>query len=400
MADFVLTGGRVIDPANGVDAPMDVVVRDGRVASVVAPGTAGGGLRREDVTGSIVTPGFVDLHGHWYEGSAWGIDPILNLRSGVTTPCDAGSSGYETFPEFRKRTVDVSPVRLLVFLHIGSLGCASMNAGELEDFRYVRVSDAVETINRNRDVIVGIKARLGTQPCGDNIMRVMAAALEAGEATGLPVIVHVSEGADLRQVLPRLRPGDIVTHTFIADDGGLIFGGGPEILPEVRAAKERGVTFDVGHGCGSFAWSIYRRATEQGFRLDTISTDLHRLCVEGPVFDMLTTMSKFLHAGMSIPAIVEASTSRPARAVRRQGSIGSLAPGRRADVAVFRIQEGAFDYIDAFGHRERASRRFAAVLTVNGGEIVRPDDVSIRLRPYTDADRAVDCGAPLMSAAG
>lgn len=400
MADFVLAGGRVIDPANGIDATMDVVVRDGRIASVVAPGTAGGGLRREDVTGTIVTPGFVDLHGHWYEGSAWGIDPIVNLRSGVTTPCDAGSTGYETFPEFRKRTLDGSPVKLLVFLHIGSLGAPSMNAGELEDFRYVRVSDTVETINRNRDVIVGIKVRLGSQPCGANIMRALAATLEAAAAANLPALVHISAGADLRQVLPRLRPGDIVTHTFNPEDGGLIFGGGPDVLPEVRAAKERGVIFDVGHGCGSFAWAICRRATEQGFRLDTISTDLHRLCVEGPVFDMLTTMSKFLHAGMTIPDIVAASSWTPAKAIRRQGSIGSLAVGRRADIAVFRIEDGSYDYVDAFGHRERASRRFAPVLTVNGGDIVRPDDVSIRLRPYTDADREVDCGAPLMSAAG
>ena len=262
MADFVLAGGHVIDPANGIDAPMDVVVRDGLVAAVQAPGTGGSGLRREDVAGAIVTPGFVDLHGHWYEGSAWGIDPIGNLKSGVTTPCDAGSTGYETFPEFRKRTVDVSPVRLLVFLHIGSLGAPSMNAGELEDFRYVRVPDAVETINRNRDVIVGIKVRLGTQPCGDNIMRALAATLEAADATGLPAIVHVSAGAELSRVMPRLRPGDIVTHTFNPEDGGLIFGGGPEILPEVRAAQERGVIFDVGHGCGSFAWSIHRRAAE------------------------------------------------------------------------------------------------------------------------------------------
>jgi dihydroorotase len=400
MSEFVLTGGHVVDPAQGIDRPMDVVVRDGRIGAVVEPGVAvPSGAWREDVAGAIVTPGFVDLHGHWYEGSAWGIDPVINLRSGVTTPCDAGSSGYVTFPLFRK-IIDAGTVRVLVFLHIGSLGAISMNAGELEDFRYVRVSDTVETINRNRDLIVGIKARLGSDPCGPNIMAALDAALEAATATDLPVMVHVSGGADLRQILPRLRPGDMVTHTFIADDEGLIFGGGDRILPEVWDAQRRGVVFDVGHGCGSFDWSMYHRAEQQGFRLDTISTDLHRLSVEGPVFDMLTTMSKFLHAGMSIPDIVAASTSAPARAIRRQNSIGSLEAGRRADVAVFRIEKGAYDYIDAFGHAERASRRFVPVLTVNGGDIVRPADVAIPLRPYTDADREIGCGAPLMTAAG
>jgi dihydroorotase len=397
--DLVLTGGRVVDPAQAIDGPRDVVVRDGRIAELTEPGRAPSDLRREDVSGAIVTPGFVDLHGHWYEGSAWGIDPAINLASGVTTPCDAGSSGYETFPLFR-RLIEAGPSRVLVFLHIGSLGAISMNAGELQDFRYVRVTDTVETINRNRDLIVGIKARLGTDPCGPNIMPALEAALDAATQTGLPVILHVSGGADLRAILPRLSPGDIITHTFIADDGGLIFGGGQTILPGVRDAQARGVVFDVGHGCGSFDWSIFHRATDQGFRLDTISTDLHRLCVEGPVFDMLTTMSKFLHGGMSIPDIVAASSSVPARAIRRQDEIGSLAVGRRADIAVFRLEDGSFDYVDAFGHTETATRRFAPVLTVNGGQLVRPGDVHIRLRAYTDADREVECGAPLMSVAG
>jgi len=142
-----------------------------------------------------------------------------------------------------------------------------------------------------------------------------------------------------------------------------------------------------------------RRATEQGFGLDTISTDLHRLCVEGPVFDMLTTMSKFLHAGMSLNEVVEASTLRPAQAIHREAEIGSLALGRRADVAVFRLQPGTYDYADAFGHTERAAQQFVPVLTVNGGEIVRPEEISIRLRPYTAADHEVDCGAPLTTAA-
>lgn len=400
MSEFVLRGGRVIDPALDLDALMDVRVQDGIVAELLPAGTPdmAPGADRADVSGCLVTPGLVDLHGHWYEGSPWGIDPAINLKSGVTTACDAGSSGYETFRHFR-RSLATSPVRVLVFLHIGSLGCASMLAGELEDFRYVRVPDAVDTINANRDLIVGVKARLGTQPCGPNVMAALEAALEATAATSMPLIIHVSAGADLRRILPRLRPGDIVTHTFIADDGGLIFGGGTDLLPEVRDAKARGVLFDVGHGCGSFDWSIYHRAVEQGFSPDTISTDLHRLCVEGPVFDMLTTMSKFLHAGVPIPEIVAASTTRPARAIHREAELGSLEPGRRADIAVFRVTSGSYDYIDAFGHAEHATSAFEPVLTVNGGTIVRPDDVSIELRPYTKADSEVDCGAPLSGAA-
>ena len=204
MGEFVLRGGRVVDPAQGLDGPSDVAVRDGRIVGLLEPGAAAGGAAVDiDVTGTIVTPGLVDLHGHWYEGSPWGIDPLINLRSGVTTPCDAGTSGYENFPEFRRRSLDDAAVRVRVFLHIGSLGCASMLAGELEDLRYVRVPDTIEMIRRHPDVIVGVKARLGTQPCGPNIMAVLEAALQAAEGGGVPLMVHVSGGTDLRRVLPR-----------------------------------------------------------------------------------------------------------------------------------------------------------------------------------------------------
>ena len=219
-----------------------------------------------------------------------------------------------------------------MFLHIGSLGAISMNAGELEDFRYVRVSDTVETIERNRDLIVGIKARLGTDPCGPNIMAALDATLEAADATDLPAIVHISGGADLRQILPRLRSGDIVTHTFIADDGGLIFGGGnddpargPGRAGAGRRLRRRPRLRLVLVG------DVPPRDRAGLPRCDTISTDLHRLCVEGPVFDMLTTMSKFLHGGMSIPDIVAASTTTPARAIRtgRHDRVPGRRPTRR-----------------------------------------------------------------------
>jgi dihydroorotase len=399
MSAFVLRGGRVVDPAQGIDGPFDVVVADGKIRELLPPGGASQ-ARSEDVAGAVVTPGLIDLHGHWWEGSPYGIDPWINARSGVTTTCDAGSSGYENFRAFRTLTIDRSRVRVLAFLHIGSLGLPSVLVGELEDFRYVRVLDTIDVIRNNPDVIVGVKARLGVDPAGENIMAALESALEAAAGGGVPLMVHVSTGADLRLIAPRLRAGDIMTHAFTGggDGKGLLFDRAGRVLPELREAKQRGVVLDVGHGCGSFAWPVYRRAIGEGFGADTISTDLHRLSIEGPVFDMLTTMSKFLHAGLSIPEIVAASTTKPAGAIRREDSLGSLEPGRRADVAVFRIEDGTFDYVDSFGQTERANSRFAPVLTVNGGEVVRPADVSIELRRYNPADNEVDCGAPLVGA--
>lgn len=402
MTEFTLRGGHVIDPAQGIDAPRDVHVRDGRIAGVVPPGAAPRRSEDIDVSGAVVTPGFIDLHGHWYEGAPWGVDPLVNLKSGVTTPVDAGTAGYENFAWFRRSTLEVSPVKVLAFIHIGSLGLPSMNVGELEEFRYVRVEDTVEVIERNRDVIVGVKARLGTNPCGPNVIAAADAALDAATRTGLPVMFHVSGGAELREIAPRMRGGDIMTHTFTAgDDGqGLLFDERGSILPELWAARERGVVFDIGHGCGSFAFPIVRRALEQGFEPTTISTDLHRLSITGPAFDMVTTMAKMLHLGWSLARVVEASATLPARAIRRQDELGSLRDGAVANIAVFRVEGQEIGLVDAFGTREAGRERLTPVVTVNRGEVVWPDDVSIRLREYTASDFEVDCGAPLMSEVG
>ena len=306
---------------------------DGRIGAVTETGAAIVG-ERVDVAGTIVTPGLIDLHGHWYEGAPWGVDPIVSLRSGVTTPVDAGTAGYETFGWFRRSVIDVSPVRVLAFLHIGSLGLPSMNVGELEDARYIRVPDTVEVIERNRDVIVGVKARLGHAPAGDNVMTAARAAIEAASRAGLPVMFHVSGGADLREILPLMRGGDLVTHTFTAaDDGnGLLFTADGRVLPEIWDARDRGVVFDIGHGCGSFAWPIVRRAMDQGFEPTTISTDLHRLCITGPAFDMATTIAKMLHVGWSVARAIEATTTLPAKALHREDELGSLGVGRVANI--------------------------------------------------------------------
>ena len=402
MSEFTLRGGHVIDPAQGIDAPRDVVVQDGRIAGVLEPGIVPGHPDDIDVSGAVVAPGFIDLHGHWYEGAPWGIDPLISLKSGVTTPVDAGTAGYENFAWFRRTTIDVSPVKILAFIHIGSLGLPSMNVGELEEFRYVRVEDTVEVIERHRDVIIGVKARLGTNPCGPNVIAAADAALDAAIRAELPVMFHVSGGADLREIAPRMRGGDIMTHTFTAgDDGqGLLFDEAGRILPELRAARERGVVFDIGHGCGSFAFPIVRRAMDQGFEPTTISTDLHRLSITGPAFDMVTTMAKMLHLGWPLARVIEASAPLPARAIRRHNELGSLRDGAVANIAAFRVEEREIGLVDAFGTREPGRVRLTPVVTVNRGKVVWPDDVAIRLREYTASDYDVDCGAPLMSEVG
>jgi dihydroorotase len=388
---IILRGGRVLDPASAIDGRFDVVLEDGRIADLAPPDTGVGEV--EDVTGSLVVPGLVDLHGHWFEGSPYGIDPIVNLAGGVTTAVDAGTSGFSTFWVFRRLAIDPGPVRVLAFLHVAAAGLVSTLGGELEDLRYARPRETAAIADANRDVVVGIKVRIGHGACGDYGSAALSAALEAAEHTGLPLMSHIADGADVVEVLRRLRPGDIVTHALTASGDGILAPGGG-LLPEVHEARRRGVLFDVGHGCGSFSWATARAALAEGVAPDTISTDLHRYSVERPVVDLPVTMSKLLHLGMPLADVIRAATARPAGAIRRD-DLGTLRPGGRADVSVLRFDDAPTDLSDSQGVRETVERVLRPVLTIVGGTVHRAGHVSVTLRPYLDADREVDCAVPI-----
>jgi dihydroorotase len=380
-----------VDPANGVDGTFDLVLEDGVVSAVVEAGSADGAA--EDVSGLLVLPGLVDLHGHWWEGSPYGLDPAINLAGGVTTAVDAGTAGFSTFAVFRRLAIGPAPVRVLAFLHVAAAGLVSTLAGELEDIRYARPRETAAIAEANRDVVVGIKVRIGSGACGRHGSAALSAALEAAELAGLPLMSHIAEGADVVDVLRRLRPGDIVTHALTASGEGIRSSGG-DLLPEVHAARRRGVLFDVGHGCGSFSWATARAALAEGMAPDTISTDLHRYSVERPVVDLPLTMSKLLHLGMPLAEVVRAVTERPALAIGR-ADLGILTPGVPADVTVLRLDDERTELADSHGVRETVERVLRPVLTVVGGEIHRARDVSVPLRPYLDADREVDCSVPI-----
>ena len=391
MRRLVLRGGRVVDPAGDVDAPLDVVIEDGRIADLVPPGRAPGD--GEDVTGHLVMPGLVDLHGHWWEGSPYGVDPAANLAWGVTTAVDAGTAGFSTFPVFRRLTIDSAPVRVVAFLHVAAAGLISTLIGELEDLRYARPLETAAAIDANRDVLVGVKVRIGTGACGPNGPAALEAALEAAELAGVPLMAHIAAGADVGQVLTRLRPGDILTHSLTASGPG-IRGADGLLLPELHEARRRGVVLDVGHGCGSFSWATARAALAEQVAPDAISTDLHRYSVERPVVDLPLTMSKLLHLGMPLPEVVAAATWRPAAAIGRP-DLGTLRPGSVADVAVLRLDDTPVNLVDSQGVAEEAREALRPVLTVAAGVVHRAADVRVSLRPYVEADREVDCSVPI-----
>ena len=236
-------------------------------------------------------------------------------------------------------------------------------------------------MERHPDVLLGVKVRIGSLSSGQNGTEALGKALEAAKVSKGPVMVHISGGADTPEILRRLRPGDIITHCFRGPGDGIVEQGA--VIPEAMAARENSILFDIGHGSGSFSWESARKAFEKFFLPDTISTDLHRLSVDYPVVDMPTTMSKFLHLGMSLEEVIQKSTVKPAEAVGREDDIGTLRPGTTADVLVFDVADGEFPLEDSRGQIEPASRKIIPKLVVRAGEIIEPGSRPVNHRvPY------------------
>ena len=374
MTDLALAGGRVLDPGRGIDGRLDIGVTAGRFGAI---GDAGRAAETIDASGLVLVPGLVDLHTHLYSGvSHYGIDPDAHcLRRGVTTAVDAGSAGAQTFRGFRRYVIEPADTRVFAFLHVAVQGMITSLVGELEDLRWASPDQAVARAREHSDLIVGVKVRLGYQMVGNDPQPALRLARQAAGQLGLPLMVHI---IDMREpitwLLRQLGEGDIVTHCFHANEGGILTPEG-RLHEEVASARSRGVVFDVGHGAGSFAYRVARAAFAQGFPPDTVSSDLHAHNVAGPVYDQATTLSKLLHCGMSLAEVVAATTTAPAAAIRRSGEVGSLAPGRTADLTGFELRAGEWMLPDGAGDTELVETLIVPRLVVRAGTAHRLDAV-------------------------
>lgn len=354
VLDLVLQGGRVIDPANGTDQQLDVGLRDGVVQMIARDLSSTSRRRTLNISGKILCPGFIDMHVHVYAGgTSMGIEPdAYAARSGVTTLVDTGSAGAANFKGFLEHVMERSNSRILAFLNVSFSGIFAFSStvmvGEGEDMRLVVPHETVEVARANADRIIGVKVRVGRYSSGNSGIAPLEVAQQVAEELDLPLMAHIDyPPPSYDEVVSRLRPGDILTHAYRPFPNAPVDSAG-QIRASAFAARDRGVLFDVGHGGRSFSFRTARIMIEAGLCPDIISSDVHKLCLEGPAYDLPTTMSKLLAVGMELHEVVAAVTSRPAKALRRPG-LGELRPGETRDLTVFSLGPSKHPLVDCDG---------------------------------------------------
>src|SRR5215468_1213780 len=378
MYDLLLKGGTVVDPSVGLHGVNDIAVEGGVIARI-APGIdATEATRTIDVAGKVVTPGLIDLHAHVFEGiNRTGVNPDLGgVYSGVTTIVDAGSSGAATFAGFPRHIIPSCHTEIIPFLHICQTGLAT-NPDIIAE-RSINLDDTLKTVDQYRGLICGIKARMVSPALEIMGIEMPKLAKRAARESGTKLMVHIGDTEKrydptvIRKLLPLLEPGDILTHYFTANPGGVLDANG-KLVPETREAADRGVWFDTAHGRMNFSFDVGRKIIDQGLLPHCICTDLTVPGRLRTVHSMTEMMTRFIGLGFTLPQVVTMCTANPARAIGAEQRLGSLVVGRQADVSVLERREGDWMVHDVLGAGLRVNQAMVPFVTVKRGQVFAPD---------------------------
>jgi dihydroorotase len=361
--DLLVKGGRVIDPSRRFDAIADVAIAKGRIAAVQPSIPASAAAEVIDAGGALVTPGLIDIHTHVRSAEM----PGICLSQGVTSLVDAGSRGADQIDSvvaFAKQ----APNRVRVLINLSRRGV--VDEGDLNDLSLADVALAREAILRHRDVIVGVKARLSRTVVGERDLEALRRAQDITRPLNLPVMIHIGQTfSTVPQLLALLKPGDIVTHMY-AFPPNTIFDGKGGVLPDVIAARKRGIRFDIGNGrIGHFTWDTMADGIKAGFLPDTTSSDWTDAGRAEHVVDFPNVMSKLLMLGVPLPQVIAMATSQAAAAFPAFKGLGTLRTGAPADVTILELRQGSFDFLDNVNTKRAGMQRLFTRATILGGKV-------------------------------
>jgi dihydroorotase len=378
MYDLLLKGGNVIDPSQDLRGALDVAVEDGKIARVAANIPVAEARRVVDVPGKTVTPGLIDLHTHVFDGvAANGVHPdIAGVHAGVTTVVDAGSSGCATFGAFPRHILPKCETEVIPLLHICQTGLAT-NPDIIAESS-IDLESTLRVAREHRGLIKGIKARMVSPALEIFGMEMPRLAKRAARESGVPLMVHIGDTTKrydpnvIRELLPLLEPGDIVTHLFTANPGGVLDTNG-RLVPEAKELAARGVWLDTAHGRMNFGFNVGRRVLDQGLTPHCISTDLTIPGRANTVHSMVEIMARFLGMGFTLEQVIAMSTVNPARAIGEANRLGSLAVGRQADISVLEVRDGRWVVYDTLRDSMKIDKTVVPVLTVKRGRVFEPE---------------------------
>jgi dihydroorotase len=372
--DLLIQHGEVLDPAAGIRGKQDVGISGGKIVEVGPALLEKEARRTVSARDLYVTPGLIDIHAHVFVNAhdMGGQTDHFCQQSGVTTLCDAGSTGSATFAGLRHVLDTEVRTRVRAFVNLSAIGIVGTSrGGELSHFPYADPEGCARTIIENPDIAIGVKLRYGPGLVWEYTTEPVKMARRTAAMAGVPFMIHITDSPiPLPEILAEMAPGDIVTHCYHGRANGIM---GPEkqlLLKEVVEAQRHGIVFDCAHGRNHFSFAMIEKALDQGFLPDTISTDLTvTSATKGPVWDLATTMSKLLHFGMSLDDLVTRATSAPAKIMGYEGTVGTLRPGANADIALIERRNGNFAMTDSDGNTVTAKERLVARMTLKDGRI-------------------------------